>query len=178
MSLVYALSLILTCIVSLVLGLLGLPGNWLMVTGAAVYVYGVGTDGTYGVSWEVVIIIGVLAILGEVIEFLASALGVKRHGGSKRGAIMAMLGSLIGGIAGMFIGIPIPVVGSIIGVLLFASLGALVGAMIGESSKGKGKSDAWQVGKAAFWGRLFGTLGKAAIGAAIAVVIAGALFLD
>lgn len=178
MSFIYALSLLILCLVWLVLGLFGLPGNWLMVASGAAYVWLLGPESEFGMGWETVAILGALALAGELLEFLASAVGVKRQGGSKTGAAMAMVGSLVGAIVGIFIGIPIPVVGPIIGVLLFASAGALLGAMLGESWKGKGKKEAWKVGKAAFWGRLFGTLGKSALGGAIAAVIAWDLFLS
>ena len=55
-------------------------------------------------------------------------------------------------------------------------LGALAGAMLGESWKGRDLDHGWLVGQAAFWGRLLGTAGKLAVGAAIvAVVLAGLL---
>ena len=69
-----------------------------------------------------------LALLGDIIEFLAGALGVKRKGGSKRGALFAIIGSFAGGLVGIFVGIPVPIVGPIIVAFLFASLGALAGA--------------------------------------------------
>jgi hypothetical protein len=86
-------------------------------------------------------------------------------------------GSIIGGVAGIFLGAPIPVVGSVIAALLLAGLGALLGAMLGESWKGRDLEVSWKIGKAAFWGRLFGTLGKVLVGCVMVVVVAAALVL-
>ena len=107
----------------------------------------------------------VLAALGELLEFLAGALGVTKAGGSRRGAILALVGSLAGGIVGLFVGLPIPVVGPIVGAMLLAGAGAFAGAVLGEQWKGRSFDDSWRIGKAAFWGRLLGTVVKTAIGA-------------
>jgi uncharacterized protein len=80
-----------------------------------------------------------------------------------------------GGLLGVFVGVPIPIVGSIFGALLFACLGALIGAMFGEMSTGKGLNASWQIGKAAFGGRLAGTLGKVFLGSAMVLVVIVAL---
>jgi len=181
MTLVYAVTLVLVCLLGLIIGLFGLPGNWLMVAAAAVYAYCIDDKVPSSMAvwelgdWWVVGGLAALALLGDIIEFLAGALGVKRKGGSKRGALFAIIGSFAGGLVGIFVGIPVPIVGPIIGALLFASLGALAGAMVGEMSKKRDKKEAWQIGKAAFWGRLFGTLSKSFMGALILVVIVVAL---
>jgi len=111
------------------------------------------------------------------VEFLAGALGVKRAGGSRRGAIYSLGGGLAGGIVGMFVGLPIPIIGSAIAAVLCASLGAMAGAVIGENSIGRETGHSLQIGKAAFWGRLFGTLGKTAVGAIMVVIAAVASIL-
>jgi uncharacterized protein YqgC (DUF456 family) len=88
-----------------------------------------------------------------------------------------MFGSLAGGVIGAFVGLPIPLVGSVIAILLFASVGALAGAMLGEWWKGRDWDKRWQVGRAAFWGRLLGTVGKLYLGSVIVVVVLAALLL-
>jgi len=130
------------------------------------------------IGWFVVALVLVLAILGELIEAAASAMGVSRVGGSRRGAILAMVGSMIGGAVGAFVGLPVPLVGSLVGILLFASLGALAGAMIGERWKGQDWNASLNVGHAAFWGRLLGTLGKILMASLIVTVAAAALLLE
>jgi len=118
-----------------------------------------------------------LAVAGEVVEFLAGALGATRAGGSRRGAVMALGGSLAGGVFGMFAALPIPLVGPLVGAVLFGALGALAGAVLGEQWKGKDLDESLRVGHAAFWGRLLGTLGKALVGAVMVLVVLVTLFV-
>lgn len=158
--------------------LLGLPGNWFNVAAMAVYALIGPADGRAAIGWWAVAIAGVLAVLGEIIEFAAGALGVSKAGGSRRGAVLAVVGSMVGGIVGMFVGLPIPVVGSVVGLLFLACLGALAGAVLGEKWKGRDWQQSFEVGHAAFWGRLFGTLGKLMTGAVIVAVAAAALLLS
>lgn len=148
------------------LNLVGLPGNWLIVLAALIYASFVPSEATVDVGWAALVGLLVLAALGELIEFLASAMGATQAGASRRGTALAMVGSLVGAFAGVFFGgiIPIPIVGPLIGALLFASLGALVGAVLGEQWKGRDLDASLRVGHAAFWGRLVGTVGKIVLG--------------
>ncbi len=102
---------------------------------------------------------------------------MNRAGGSRRSAVLALVGSLAGGATGVLVGVPIPLVGPLVAAVLFAGLGALAGAMLGESWKGRSLDQSVRVGKAAFWGRLFGTLAKTLIGAVMVVVALAALVL-
>lgn len=156
---------------------LGMPGNWLMAAAVAGYVLLVPEQSPVAIGWPVAVAVGLLAAVGELLEFVAGAFGVAKAGGSKRGAVLALLGSMVGGIAGMFIGLPIPIVGSLVAALLFAGLGALAGAVIGEQWHGHGLDKSWQIGKAAFWGRLLGTLAKTTVGAVMIVVVVAALLM-
>ena len=63
---------------------------------------------------------------------MAGALGAGKAGGGRRGALLALAGSMIGGILGMILGLPIPLVGSMLASVFFAALGAMAGAAIGE----------------------------------------------
>ena len=152
------------------LTLFSLPGNWVIVGAAALYAWYVPADSSWDVSWTIVIALLVLATLGELIELLAGAMGARGRGGSRRGAVLAIAGSLVGALVGATIGIPIPLVGSVIGVMLGASRGARGGAMLGESWKGRTLGQSWSSGQAAFWGRLFGSLAKTMIASAMAVI--------
>lgn len=156
--------------------LLGLPGNWIIVAIAAAVTFFAPADFRLSISVTILCVLIGLALVGEAVEFAAGALGVKRAGGSRRGALYSLGGGLAGGFVGMFVGLPIPVIGSAVAAILFASLGAMAGAVIGENSLGRETGRSLQIGKAAFWGRLFGTLGKTAIGAAmVAIAVVAAL---
>lgn len=103
----------------LVMIVLALPGIWLMVLAA-------------GLCWwwqpeiitvKAVITLAVIGIVSEAIDIIASAAGAKKFGGSKRGAVGAIVGTMIGAI----LGTPVfPVVGTILGGILGAGAGALM----------------------------------------------------
>jgi uncharacterized protein len=177
MTVLWALIFIVAVLGFWLLTLLGLPGNWMIVAATAFYAWLIpGTNGGT-MRWLIVAIVTGLALLGEVVEFVASAASVKKKGGSRSGAILALVGSMVGAITGMFVGIPVPVIGSVIAALLFAGVGALAGAMLGETMVGKPLEHSWKVGQAAFWGRLFGTVAKALIGAVIVAVAIAVVFV-
>jgi uncharacterized protein len=175
MAVFWAVLFILAVLVFWIVNLLGLPGNWLIVAATVLYVWLNSAKSQSAMGWPAVGVVIGLGLLGEIVELGASAAGVKKMGGSRGGAILALFGSLVGAMTGLFVGIPIPVIGSVIAALLFAGLGASLGAMLGESMTGRSFEHSWRIGQAAFWGRLLGTLAKTLIGAvmvgfAIAVV--------
>jgi uncharacterized protein YqgC (DUF456 family) len=177
MTFLWALLFVLTVLVFWSLNLLGLPGNWLIVAASVLYAWLTAEPVNEAMRWTVVAVVAGLAILGEAVEFFASATGVKRAGGSRRGAVLALAGSAVGAITGLFVGIPIPVVGSIVAALFFAGLGALLGAMLGEVWAGRSWEASWEVGQAAFWGRLLGTMAKTLIGGVMAGVAVALVFV-
>lgn len=159
------------------LTMIGLPGNWVVVGAAVVYRMAVGDVTRVGFSWYVVLGVVVLALLGEVVEFAAGAVGVAKVGGSRRSVALALVGSIVGGIAGLFVPIPIPLFGSLVGAVLCAGFGAFAGAVAGERSRGQDMDESIPVGKAAFWGRIFGTASKLTIGFLMVVVLLIALMV-
>jgi hypothetical protein len=142
--------------------LVGLPGTWGMVLVAVLLAWLPSPESMLHFEWWHVGVLAGLAGLGELIEFVASAAGVGKLGGSRRAATYAIIGSIAGALAGAVIGlpIPIPVVGSLIGSVLFSGIGAAAGAFLGEHSSGKALEGSVKVGVAAFLGRIFGTIGK------------------
>ncbi|MEZ6136939.1 MAG: DUF456 domain-containing protein [Pirellulaceae bacterium] len=160
--------------VAFIANVLGTPGNWAVVLMAGGCLWFAPIENQSHVAWPAFIAILVVAAFGELLEFAAGALGASRMGGSKRGTVLAMLGSIGGAIAGMFFGsiIPIPILGPVIAALLLGASGAFGGAIAGERWAGKDWDQSLQIGSAAFWGRLLGTLGKAVCG-----TIACTLFL-
>jgi uncharacterized protein YqgC (DUF456 family) len=154
-----------------------MPGNWLIVIATALYAWLIPESGSSTMRWWAVGVVVGLALVGEVVELGASAASVKKVGGSRRGSILALVGSLVGAVTGVFVGLPIPIVGSIVAALLFAGMGATIGAMLGEFTKGRSIDDSWKVGQAAFWGRLFGTLAKTMVGAVMVGVAIATVFL-
>lgn len=174
-EILWAVGLVVILFICWATNLIGLPGNWAMLVAATVYWYFMPPEIRVHFHWGVLITIAVLALLGEIVEFAAGAAGASKAGGSKRGAALALVGSLVGGLVGVFVGLPIPVIGQLAAALTFASLGAMGGAMLGEHWKGRTPEEGLKVGQAAFWGRLFGTLGKFGCGAVMLVVVLVAL---
>jgi uncharacterized protein len=175
LTVVFALLLIVILLVCLVLTMFGLPGNWLILAVTSVYASLTSAQSAAAIGWKPIVVLFVLAVLGEILELLAATVGTAKAGGSRRGAALALAGSFVGAVVGIFIGIPVPLIGPILAALLFAGLGALAGAMMGERWAGKDWNASWRIGKAAFGGRLAGTLGKILLGGAMLVVVIVAL---
>lgn len=171
MDIVWAVLLVIASVVSWLLNLVGLPGNWLIVLCGGLYAQFGPAMGRTDIDFKIVITLAILALCGELIELGAGAVGTKKAGGSKRGAVLALIGSLIGGTLGLFVGSPIPVIGPIVAAVVFAGLGALAGAVLGERWKGRDLEESLRVGEAAFWSRLLGTLGKVLIGGVMLVLV-------
>jgi uncharacterized protein len=154
-----------------VLTLVGLPGNWGLLLVAAITAYLVPPDRPLDVSLTVVVGMGIVAIIGEALEFAASAMGVNKLGGSKKGSAMALVGSIVGALAGMILGVPIPIIGSLVAAIVFGCFGAFGGAILGEHWDGKEWPEALKIGWGAFWGRLFGTVLKTLCGTVLLVTL-------
>ena len=94
----WAVLLVVSNLFWLVLTLLTLPGNWLMVaaTGALAWCYW--EAGMFS-PWTLAAIIA-LAAGGEVLEFLASAMGVSKAGGTRWAGLGSVVGAVAGAIAG------------------------------------------------------------------------------
>jgi uncharacterized protein YqgC (DUF456 family) len=97
------------------------------------------------------LLLGCLAALTYLVEFVASALGARKFGGSRR----AMAGAALGGIVGLFFGIP--------GVLL----GPFAGSVLGELSLQRSLDQASRAGFGTVVGMAVGAAGKLAIGIAM-----------
>jgi uncharacterized protein YqgC (DUF456 family) len=149
-----------------------LPGNWLIVGLTALFAWLVSGPSGLGIGWWGVGVLLALAIVGEIVEFAAGAAGAAKCGGSRRGMVLALAGSLVGSLVGVFLGSPVPIVGTLIGAVGGGALGAFVGAYLGEAWKGRGGDHRLAVSKAAFIGRLLGTAGKLIVGAMMVAIAA------
>lgn len=148
-------------VAGIALTILTLPGTWLAVVVAALCTWWQPNL----MSWWVVVAALALAVLAEIVEFGASAVGTAKAGGTKHGGI----GSLIGGIAGAIFGAPFFFgLGAIPG----AVIGAFVGAVVGEKGIGKRSwADSAKSGKGAAVGRLVATVLKVMFAGAIALLL-------
>lgn len=137
----------------------GLPGTWILAGAALGYSILVpGTIGTF-----TIVLVAILALVGELIEFTLTAKYTKKYGGSRR----ASWGAVIGGMVGAVIGVPIPLIGSVIG----AFAGAFVGAFVAELSQGSEGGVATRVATGALIGRAASSAMKVGLGLAMAAWI-------
>lgn len=150
--------------------LLSLPGNWgILLLSAGFYFFITPPEGFGITSGTLYVLLG-LALCGEAIEALAGTAGTAKSGGSRRSMALSLVGALAGSIAGAVVGLPIPLIGSAIAAVVGGAVGAFGGAVIGESWKGQPFGHQMNVGKAAFWGRIFGTVGKLVTGIIMVVI--------
>jgi len=143
-------------IIGAVLTVTGLAGLLLpVIPGAPLLFLGLlcgawADDFRYVGVWTLLILAG-MAALTYLLEFGASALGVKKFGGSRR----AVAGAALGGLVGIMGGIP--------GILL----GPFVGAVLGELSLQRSLDQASRAGFGTVVGLALGVAGKLAIGIAM-----------
>ena len=152
----------------------GMPGTWALLALAVVVELSSGAwlpAGEQTFSWTLLGACLVLAIVGEILEAGAGALGAKHGGGSRRGMVLSM----IGGIAGAIVGAPF---GLLLGSMLGAVVGTFAGALIGElSHPDKEIGEAVRPATAATVGRILGTLSKLPIAIAVWIALTIAAFV-
>jgi hypothetical protein len=168
----WALLLIAACGLAWLTTLVALPGNWLIVALAAIFTSLVAQNAPRGITWTTVAVLAALAVVGEILEFAVSAAGAAKHGASKRSVALSLVGAAIGSIAGIAIGLPIPLVGSFIMAIVGGAAGAFFGAYLGEAWKGRPHDARIAAGRGAFSGRIWGSVGKLAVGAIMLVIVA------
>lgn len=103
------------------------------------------------ISTGTLVVLGVMAALTYLVDFLAGAFGAKRFGASHR----AIIGATLGAIVGIFFGIP--------GILL----GPFIGAVIGELTARSGLKNAGRAGVGATVGLALGVAAKITLGIAM-----------
>ncbi|MCC7191606.1 MAG: DUF456 domain-containing protein [Phycisphaeraceae bacterium] len=155
---------------SVFLVLLQLPGTWIMLALTVAAAWWRWDHQT--ISGLTLTILLVMALVGELIEFFAGSWGARRVGGSKRAAVLAIVGGIVGALIGTFF-IPIPLFGTLIG----ACLGAGICSLSGDMWAGRSWSDAWRTGKGAALGKFAGTIAKVGIAAAMWVIVTAALVI-
>lgn len=158
---VAAILVVVASVLGIALTVVTLPGAWLAVAVGA----GVCLWRPELMSWWAVGGAAGLALLAEVVEFGASAVGAAKGGGGKAGAIGSIIGSLLGAILGAALFF---VVGAIVGGVVGAALGALI-AERGIAKKTWEESA--KVGWGAAVGRFLATVFKTLFAAAIALVL-------
>ncbi len=149
---------------AVIMVVLQLPGTWMLLLAT-----GVGQLLTERIGWWVVGGLAAAAVLGEVLEFVASARGTSKAGGSRRATMFALVGGVIGAVVGTMV---VPVAGTLIGACVLAG----AGSYLGDRWAGRSHEQATEAGKGAAIGRLWGTVAKVAIAVIMWLVTAVAVF--
>jgi len=139
---------------------LSIPGNFIVFLNTLLY--GIATD-FYNLSFSFLVIVFIVAVSVELLEYLIIAFGARKYGASKLGVVAAIVGGIGGSISGFFFS---PVLGAIIG----GFLGVMVGTMAIELIRGKALKEALYATYGALLGRV-GGLSIKAIGTVTLVVI-------
>jgi uncharacterized protein YqgC (DUF456 family) len=168
----WALLLVAGSILAWLLNLVALPGNWIVVGLAALFAWLLPVQAEQGMSWTTVVVLLGLAVLGEVIEFVAGAAGAAKQGASRRAIALSIVGAVMGSLVGLGIGTSIPIIGSLVMAVLGGAAGAFAGAYVGEVWKGRAEQERMAAGRGAFFGRIWGTVGKLAVGAVMLAIVA------
>jgi uncharacterized protein YqgC (DUF456 family) len=149
------------CLLALFSLVIGVPGTFIIVAVAFIYAW---ATGFAAVHWSTLGWLLLLAVIGEGIEFLAASVAASGTRPSRRVTIGALVGALIGGIVGT------PILFGI-GSLLGALAGAFLGAALAVQSEGGSLRESVATGFAALKGRLLGFVVKAALGAAMVIIV-------
>lgn len=145
-------------LLAVVLTPVGVPGAWMLigVAGTVDVTAMMFERGSLPFGVQSLAVAVSAAVAGEVLEFIAGAMGARAGGASRAG----MAGSLIGGFVGVVLGtfmIPVPLIGSIIGALAGVVLGAVAGEMLFH---GRTIGDTVRPAAGAAIGRVLGSLAK------------------
>ncbi|HOT72085.1 MAG TPA: DUF456 family protein [Anaerohalosphaeraceae bacterium] len=166
---VYLITLLLVNSFWLVLVFFYLPGNWLMVLTTALFDWWQREKALFS-PWTLAAA-AVLALVGEIAEFLAGFAGARKAGAGWKASLAALLGAMGGALAGTLL-IPVPFAGTLLGGCIGAALAA--GAV--EHFSGREPKQSLQSGIGAGLGTAAGTLWKLIMGLVIWFVIAAAAF--
>lgn len=146
-----------------------LPGNWLIVITTVLFAFWRADDKVF--SLYTLIIIAVLALLGELVEFFGGMGGARKAGAGLRGSLGAIIGAITGALIGTFL-IPVPLLGTLLG----SCAGAAIGACIFELSGTRKLQDSFRLSLSAGLGQFLGATAKLIIGLLIWLIVAVAAF--
>ena len=146
-----------------------LPGNWLIVISTCLFAWWRWDDSVFSIYTLIAIVL--LAVLGELFEFLGGMRGARKAGASWRGSIAAIAGAVVGAIIGTFL-IPILFLGTVLG----ACIGAGLATWSLELSHGRKMDESVRCAVSAGLGELIGITAKVTVGISIWVTVIFAAF--
>ena len=167
-------SLLLVNAVGVILVAFQMPGTWLILLATTLTAWwvGFGWDEVRITYWTLMILLG-LAVLGEILEFVAGAAGASKAGASRRGVLGAIVGGVVGAIIGTIFLAFIPILGTLIG----AAIGAGVGSIGGDLWAGREWGHALLAGRGAAIGRFWGAVWKLGVAVVMWLVATWAVIM-
>jgi len=141
--------------------ILGLSGNFIIVGLGLVHALATGFD---PVSWQLLLAMLGLAVLGEVVESVLGVVYVARKGATRHGVLGAFLGGLAGAAVGSGV---VPVLGTVVG----SFIGAFAGAVTGEYLRERRTDASVRIGWHAFAGKMLASGFKFALSLAMIALL-------
>ncbi len=131
-----------------------LPGNFIILGLSLLLAW---YEGFQQINIKIVIILVVIALLAELVDFLIGIIGAKRYQSSNKAILVSIIFGIIGGIwlAPLFFGF---------GALIGAFTGAYIGALFFELINGRNMKESLRSAWGVFLGKLGGVFSKVAMG--------------
>ena len=150
----------------------GLPGIWVQFLAAVLATVFLGHLG-----WFWTILIFVMAVGAEIVDFVIGHIGLKATDGSKFAEWTALFCGFIFAFFGFLIPIPIPVLGMLLGSMIMSFIGTFSGAILGEMIHQQQLGPSLRVATGAVIGRACGIATKLWIAfVALCIAMTGMVF--
>jgi len=144
----------------------GFPGTFIILIDVIVYAWITGFE---KIGLKIIVILIVISLFAEAMDFLLGILGAKKYGASKRGVIA----SVIGGIVGAILMTPLLLgLGAIIG----AFLGGFAGTFLVEYLEEKKLKSAFRMGYGVLLGKIAGVFLKGFLAILMTVISLMAIY--
>ena len=134
-------AIVLMAIISIILVWINLPGTFVFLL--LIFCFDFLLRTTFFPENFLMIML-IIFVVAEAIEFLLNAIMVKLYGGKNSSAFLSILGAIIGAIIGNLI---LPIIGAFLGLII----GAYLATYYNEKSLGEDSEKAAQIAKSATW---------------------------
>jgi uncharacterized protein YqgC (DUF456 family) len=144
----------------------GFPGTFLILGDVVTYSLITGFE---KIGFKIIIVLVLISLLAEGVDFLLGIAGARKYGASKTGVAL----SIIGGIIGAIVMVPILLgLGAVIG----SFLGGFAGAFMGDYLEQRKLKPALRAGYGALIGRIAGVLLKGSLAVVMIVITMSAIY--
>lgn len=131
-----------------------LPGNFIILGFSLLLAW---YEGFEKLNIKIIVVLIIIALLAELVDFLIGVIGAKRYQSSNRAIFVSIIFGIIGGIwlSPLFFGF---------GALIGAFIGAYIGALLVELINGRNMSESLHSAWGVFLGKLGGVFSKILMG--------------